>query len=191
METKKEIRKRILMLRDALPPDKRLRSRTLLTERILGHQWYYLADAILLFVSFGSEIDTSLIMEDAFRSKKRVYVPKIMPSAEKGKERMEFYRILSRRELAEGYRGIMEPAKPQDRERFLYSEEQTDKTLMLMPGVAFDPVRNRLGYGGGFYDRYLEDKPRLRTIAIGFDCQMVSAIEGEKTDIKPMQVICL
>jgi 5-formyltetrahydrofolate cyclo-ligase len=62
---------------------------------------------------------------------------------------------------------------------------------MIMPGVAFDPERNRIGYGKGFYDRYLQDKPALRTIAIGYDCQMVAEIQTEETDVKPMQVICL
>lgn len=62
---------------------------------------------------------------------------------------------------------------------------------MIMPGVAFDVRRNRIGYGKGFYDRYLADKEGLHTIAIGFDCQMVPEIEAGEKDIKPMQVICL
>jgi len=62
---------------------------------------------------------------------------------------------------------------------------------MLMPGVAFDGMRNRIGYGKGFYDRYLFDKPalQLRTIAIGFKCQKVEAIPANDNDIKPYQVI--
>ena len=60
-----------------------------------------------------------------------------------------------------------------------------------MPGVAFDKQRNRIGYGKGFYDRYLADKEKLqlRTIAIGFQCQLVEAALSDRNDIKPYQVI--
>ena len=63
---------------------------------------------------------------------------------------------------------------------------------MIMPGVAFDAGRNRIGYGKGFYDKYLQDKEalQLRTIAIGFGCQMIDAIPAEENDIRPCQVIC-
>lgn len=184
METKREIRKRVLARRDALTPAERMRSEVLLTDRILGHQWYYGAEEVLLFVSYGSEISTRKIMEDAFRQGKKVYVPKVMG------ENMEFYRILSEAELIKGYKGISEP-EADEAKRFIYEEKRAEKALMIMPGAAFDRVRNRIGYGKGFYDRYLSDKDSLHTIAIGFDCQMVSVIESDKNDVRPMQVICL
>ncbi len=64
---------------------------------------------------------------------------------------------------------------------------------MLMPGVAFDKYRNRIGYGKGFYDKYLQDKKELsiRTIAIGHQCQMVEEIPVMDNDIKPGQIICV
>ncbi|MGN1148564.1 MAG: 5-formyltetrahydrofolate cyclo-ligase [Lachnospiraceae bacterium] len=185
METKKEIRKQALARRDALSYPQRLRSEVLVTERILGHQWYYKATELLLFISYGSEISTKEIMLDAFRCGKKVFVPKVEG------EQMEFYRIMPGEQLKEGYKGIPEPDGGPDREVFIYTEEKKDSVLMLMPGAAFDPVRNRIGYGKGFYDRYLADKKSLHTIAIGFDCQMVDRIETDITDIKPMQVICL
>ena len=184
METKSEIRKRVLACRDALTPAERIRSEVLLTDRILGHQWYYGAEEVLLFVSCGSEISTGEIMADAFRQGKKVYVPKVMG------ENLAFYRIRSEAELQKGYKGILEP-EAIEAERFVYKEEKADRVLMLMPGAAFDRVRNRIGYGKGFYDRYLSDKDSLHTIAIGFDCQMVSVIESDKNDVRPMQVICL
>lgn len=185
METKKEIRKRVLAKRDALTYPQRLRSEVLVTERILGHQWYYKATELLLFVSYGTEISTKEIMEDAFRCGKRVFVPKVEG------EKMEFYRVMPGEHLKEGYKGILEPDDGPGREVFVYTEEKKEKALMLMPGAAFDPFRNRIGYGKGFYDRYLVDKESLHTIAIGFDCQMVDRIDADITDIKPMQVICL
>lgn len=184
MESKKQIRKRILERRNALTPAERMRSEILVTERILGHQWYYKAGEILLFASCGSEISTRGIMEDAFMSGKKVYLPKVEG------ETMQFYNIAQNEPLTEGYGGILEPSGDAEK-RFCYDKSRRDTTLMLMPGAAFDPMRNRIGYGKGFYDRYLSDKPDLHTIAIGFDCQIVAQIENCATDIKPMQVICL
>ncbi len=64
---------------------------------------------------------------------------------------------------------------------------------MLMPGAAFDRHRNRLGYGKGFYDRFLADKPLLqqRTIGVGFWCQMRAELPSSPLDVRPCQVICV
>ena len=64
---------------------------------------------------------------------------------------------------------------------------------MLMPGAAFDRYRNRLGYGKGFYDRFLADKPLLlqRTIGVGFRCQMRAELPSSPLDVRPCQVICV
>ena len=158
-EQKKQIRRKALACRNALTEPERERGKLLITERILGHQWYYLQDG------------------------KSVYVPKV----EDGK--MEFYRMFSLSELKNGYKKIPEPAG--DTDRYLFEPEHADKTLLLMPGSAFDPLGNRMGYGGGFYDRYLADKEnlRLRSIGIGFHCQQVEQVPVEVTDVKPYQVI--
>ena len=153
-EQKKQIRRKALACRNALTEPERERGKLLITERILGHQWYYLSDTILGFVSYGSEICTTEILESALQDGKSVYVPKV----EDGK--MEFYRMFSLSELKNGYKKIPEPAG--DTDRYLFEPEHADKTLLLMPGSAFDPLGNRMGYGGGFYDRYLADKENLR-----------------------------
>lgn len=183
---KRAVRKAALAARDALDEAARERAALAMTERIAGHRWFYPARDFLCFVSFGSEIDTGEIIKEAFRQKKRVYVPKVIP----GDNRMEFYRIESRGQLSPGYRRIFEPEG--NTERYLYTPERAERTLMLMPGAAFDRFRNRLGYGKGFYDRYLADKEalQLRTIAVGFQCQMAEEVPAESTDIRPCQVMC-
>lgn len=188
---KKAIRKAALAAREALDGSERKKGALLLTERILGHQWFYGAEEILCFVSYGSEIDTGEIITEALRLGKRVYVPKVLQGDDKTPQYMDFFRIEDMSQLKTGYRGIMEPSG--DSERYVYTSKRAGRTLMLMPGAAFDSFRNRLGYGGGFYDRYLADKEalKLRTIAVGFKCQMVEAIPAESTDIKPCQVICV
>ena len=182
-DRKRQLRKEVLKRRDELTEEERKAAALKLADRIIGHQWFYRSDCLLIFASYGSEIDTSEIISEALRTGKRVYLPRV-----EGLE-MQFYRIYSLEELTEGYRGIPEPDGTS--ERYLYSENEADHTLMIMPGVAFDPYRHRIGYGKGFYDRFLEGKEALslRTIAVGFWCQMVEEIPQEEKDIRPYQVI--
>ena len=188
-KSKREIRKEILELRDGLSQTKRERGNILLTERILGHQWFYQGDVLLCFVSFGSEIDTEGIMQEAFRKGKRVYVPKIIQGAQNSE--MRFFRIMSLEELEKGFKGIREPSGAS--EEYSYKAESTHKELMLMPGVAFDRCGGRIGYGGGYYDRFLQEKTRLQehTIGVGYSCQLVDKLPMTEYDIRPYQVICV
>lgn len=218
-DRKKAVRRAALAARDALGEEERKAGSLLLTERILGHQWFYRAEDFLCFVSYGSEIDTREILSEALRRGKRVYVPMVLaeagerwedgggqrpgkdagqpgkdagqPGKDVGQAGMEFFRIDSLNQLRKGYKGILEPSGAS--EKYVCTPERAERTLMLMPGAAFDCFRNRLGYGGGFYDRYLADREVLqqRTIAVGFKCQMVEEIPEESTDIRPCQIICV
>lgn len=185
---KREIRKSALRERDSLSPEARKKGGILLTERILGHQWYYRAEYLLCYVSYGSEISTMDILTEALKAGKKVYVPKVLKDKE---PEMAFFKIESLENLAPGYKGIPEP--PGDTERYTYTPDRADRTLLLMPGVAFDPFRNRLGYGKGFYDRYLADNTALQTctIAVGYRCQLLDQLPVGHTDIKPCQIICV
>ena len=182
---KQEIRTRVLALRNGLSAEERKRSEILITERILGHQWYYLAKTILLYKSAGSELSTDLLLAESVKSGKAVYLPKVTDPTG---ALMTFYRYEGEHSLCRGYGGILEPT---GEDIFSYEKQSAETALMLMPGVAFDLCKNRLGYGRGFYDRYLADKPLLPTIAIGYACQMVDRIPSEDSDVQPMQVICL
>lgn len=188
-EVRRAIRRQALYARDHLSPEERRRGSLLMTERILGHQWFYKSDIILCFVSYSSEIDTHELIKEALRLGKKVYVPKVTMASEKAE--MHFYRLTGMSELSAGYKGIPEPTGLS--EEYIYRAAEAEQTLLLMPGAAFDGYRNRLGYGKGFYDSFLEDKSalQLRTIAVGFQCQMVEKIPEREGDIKPYQVICL
>lgn len=185
IEFRRSLRRDILFKRDSLTEEQQRRAAFLITERILGHQWFYGSDILLGFVNFGSEISTDAILQEALRKGKAVYVPRV-----EGKE-MIFRRIYSFAELEAGYRGIREPGE--DAPEFTYDAALTDRILMLMPGVAFDGARNRMGYGGGYYDRYLAKKEALtlRTIGIGHGCQLIDSVPVQDWDIKPYQVICV
>lgn len=190
-EEKKEIRKQILKLREALSPEERRRASILLTERILGHQWFYGSDTLLAFAGYGSEIDTGEIIDEALRKGKKVYLPRVTGDLQGEPPEMEFFRIASRSELQPGYRGIPEPSS--EGERYVYRAGETSRVLMLIPGTAFDAYKNRMGYGKGFYDRYLQDKEdlRLRTVGAGFRCQLVEKLPCGENDVPLCQVICV
>jgi 5-formyltetrahydrofolate cyclo-ligase len=182
---KQRLRKEVLTLRDRMSPQMRERASVAVTDRILGHQWFYMAKKILCFVSFGSEIDTRGIIEEALRCGKEVYVPKVLSS-----ESLAFYRLLEWDALVPGYHQIPEPKG--DTTLYEYDPQEED-ILLLMPGVAFDQQRRRIGYGKGCYDRFLANKETLQqhSIAIGFACQMVEHVEEGEWDIRPYQVITM
>jgi len=178
---KVRIRKEVIKLRDALSEAERRKGSLLMTERILSHQWYYKADTLLCFSSFGSEIDTSQLIDEALRTGKSVYLPKVQDNA------LVFLRIHDRGELHPGYKGIMEPDSASDQ----YCYERETDTLMVMPGAVFDERGYRMGYGGGFYDRFLADKEvlQMHTIAVGFLCQKAEQVPADQYDIKPGQIM--
>ena len=107
-----------------------------------------------------------------------VYVPKVL-----GKGIMEFYRIKSFDDLIEGFKGIIEPDESKC-EKYNWIEE----SIIICPGVVFDKKGNRIGFGGGYYDRYLE-KNKLFAIGLAHDIQVIDEIkEIKETDI-PMNVL--
>lgn len=184
MMSKKEIRKEILRARDGLSEEERKRGAFLITERLLGHQWYYGSHKILAYAAFGSELNLDMLIEESIKNGKEVYLPRI-----EGAE-MYFYPVKDLDELVSGYKGIREPELNASL-RYQYDEEEAESTLLIMPGVAFDIYRNRLGYGKGFYDRFLADKPvlQLRSIAVAHKVQMLEEIPHEERDIRPYQVL--
>lgn len=186
-QEKKRLRKEILKKRKEMAEKEREMENLLLTERILGHQWFYRCQDFLCFVSYGTEVETRPLIREALGTGKRVFVPKVEKPTDKPV--MEFYRITSLEELKTGYHGIEEPSG--ESEAYRYTEETAEKALLLMPGVAFDAYGNRLGYGGGFYDAYLADKPglQIKSVGICYRCQRVGELPVEETDRKPYQVI--
>lgn len=188
MQRRKELRRLALKARDALSLAERRKGSVLMTERLLGHQWFYRSTIFLGFASYGSEIDTHELIKEAIRMGKQVFLPKVTGVSQES--RICFYQITDFSQLSAGYMGIPEPAG--NTAEYMYHPEEAERTLMVMPGVAFDGFRNRLGYGGGFYDGFLAGKEelQLRTIAVGFQCQMVEEIPVREGDIKPCQVIC-
>ena len=176
MEEKKEIRKKIFKARkehtDAWIRENSLR----ITEALTQLPEYRNAERIMAYADYNHEVITRYIIEQAWKDGKEVAVPKVF-----GKD-MVFYRLTDFSQLESGYFGIPEPKE--DGETVSWEE-----AMMVMPGVAFDMNCNRVGYGGGFYDKYLEKHPDLHTIAVAFELQMYRELPFEEHDIKPEKVI--
>ncbi|MGN0346401.1 MAG: 5-formyltetrahydrofolate cyclo-ligase [Lachnospiraceae bacterium] len=177
MYTKKEIRKLLLERRDSMEKDEKREKSAMVCRKLLETKAYKEASAVLCFVSYASEVDTFSFLQECLKNGKLVYVPKVV-----GTE-MHFYQMNSLADLGNGYKGIPEPVH--ENNEFVVGEH-TD-ALLIMPGVAFDMCGNRVGYGKGFYDRFLSKGFRGIKIAICFDFQILGkdTFPVEETDIKP------
>ena len=147
-----------------------------LAEEFFGTEEYRQAGSLYAYMSFNQEVRTRPIIERAWADSKRVAVPKVV-----GGE-LRFIWIAGFDALSESGYGILEPANDGP-----IADDET--ALVLMPGLAFDPQGHRLGYGGGYYDRYLEAHPLHATVALCYDFQFVEEIEAEEHDVKVGRVI--
>lgn len=144
------------------------------TEKILKYLYeakeFKEAHNIFTYVNYNQEVNTMLLIKECWKLGKNVFVPKVI-----GNE-MFFYRIHSLDDLESGAYGIPEPI-----ESCKASSKNTG--LMIMPGLAFDKEHHRIGYGGGFYDKYLEKFPEFYKIALCYDFQVFDKIITDKFDI--------
>jgi 5-formyltetrahydrofolate cyclo-ligase len=183
METKNEIRKRMLEVRNNLTQENIKAKSELIVQRLFQTPEYNEAHNILLYANFNNEVATGKIFEDAIKRGKRVYYPK----SDALTNTMDFYRILMMTQLQKGYMGIMEPRGIDISTR--YRLNTNEDTLIIVPGVAFDIEGYRLGYGKGFYDKYMADKRQMSTIALAFSEQIVDAIPHDTHDIKMDKIV--
>lgn len=150
----------------------------LIFDKVVKAPWFTKAHTIYCYVSYNQEVMTQPFIARALQEGKTVAVPKVL-----GKE-MEFFYLHSLSELAEGFQGIPEPTGG-DLADPVAAREEGKELLMILPGLAFDRQCNRVGYGGGFYDRYLAkyQKAEFTKIAVAFDFQVVEKLEMESCDL--------
>jgi len=176
LEKKEDIRRRILKFRREQPEEERKRRTDRIAETVMACRWFLNARDIYCYIDFDGEVGTRKIIEEAWRLRKNVWVPRIS-----GME-MDFYNIMSFDGLEKNTFGILEPHKECPHKTECLPEEM--KGLVIVPGVAFDEKRNRIGYGKGYYDRYLAAHPKLHTVAVAFELQIVERIEAEEQDVR-------
>lgn len=185
---KTEIRSEIIKLRKEMTPEEVAEYSSRICSSIMELLQYQEADIILAYMAVNNEVNLSELIKKAKKAGKKVYIPKVI-----NKKEMRFY--LHNGRFTKGSFGISEPSNVKD--MAMYDPElehmldSNRRTLAIIPGVAYDINRNRIGYGGGYYDRFLEsvkDYP-VDTVAVGYDIQIVDNIQAESTDIKPDLII--
>lgn len=185
---KKQLRKEYICLRDALLVDERLGKSHEIMESVVSSYDFQKAGNVLVYAAYGSEVVTKGIIEYALWLRKRVYCPKVL-----SEEEMDFYEIFSYQDLKPGYHGIPEP---EGRKATAY-ETGNGETLMLMPGVCFDERGHRIGYGKGYYDRYLSRTSGMIKMALAYEEQVKDSIPCDEQDIcydllvTELRTICL
>lgn len=167
---KKELRQKALAVRNTL--ENREEKSRRIAAHILKSVAYRNTERIFTFVSMGSEVETEEIIRQAWQDGKTVAVPK----TEKNRE-MQFYEIHSFAELSEGRFGVREP-----KGGAVCIPEKGD--LLLVPGLLFDEKKNRLGYGGGYYDTYFAKHREGKKIGLAFAAQRsAERLPAEETDV--------
>jgi 5-formyltetrahydrofolate cyclo-ligase len=141
-----------------------------LAELFYETDYYKDASVIYGYLPYNQEVRTTAILAQALRDGKRVAVPKVYGDT------MRFIYLDDLSKVETGYSGIPEPVEDGP-------VAENENALVLMPGLAFDKNGNRMGYGGGFYDKFLAEEPNHPTVALCYGFQMVDTIPSEEYDI--------
>ena len=176
MMDKKELRSMIRQRKRAMTETEILEKSRLLMELFCASDAYRDADAIYGYLPYNQEVRTTPMLQKALDDGKRVAVPKIFG------DEMKFIWLEDLDRVAPGYSKIPEPLEDGP-------IADDPSALVLMPGMAFDPQGHRIGYGGGFYDRFLEQEPEHPTLALCYDFQMLPHLDTEQHDIPVDTVI--
>lgn len=173
---KKALRKRIREQKRAMTLEQIEMASRKLVEQFLALEAYRKAKTLYGYLPYNQEVRTVPILEQALADGKRVAVPKIYD------DEMRFIYLTDLSQVETGYAGIPEPIADGP-----IADDPT--ALVLMPGLAFDREGHRIGYGGGFYDKFLSAEPGHPTVALCYAFQMVEYLPTEEFDISVDSVL--
>ena len=185
-EEKRRIRRDILSVRNAQPPMLRKQKSDKILQTIYSIEEYKNAKVILAYADYQSEVMTSHLIEKALFDGKEVFCPKVSGSD------MDFYHIRSLEDLEEGYKGIREPVPGENlwdrkNDHIAHTADKTGRLLVIVPGVAFDKDCHRIGYGKGFYDKFMtrlsENELDFYAVGLGYECQIIPEVPCDKHDV--------
>ncbi|MBS6516796.1 MAG: 5-formyltetrahydrofolate cyclo-ligase [Clostridium sp.] len=174
-ETKDRIRNKMRKLRRETSEKERLYWEQKLAEQILSLGSWEPGSCVYCYISVQSEAGTSVLIQELWDRNVAVAVPRVQ-----GKD-MDFYYITKKEDLEPGAMGIPEPVKS-------CRKAKKPDAPVLVPGVAFGQDFSRLGYGGGYYDRFFEREPEHLKIGICYEFQLEQELPSEPFDVK-MDVI--
>ncbi len=167
---KKLLRKEIREKKRAMTEEQIVTASEKLGELFAASDAYKNASSIYGYLPYNQEVRTVPMLQQALRDGKRVAVPKCYG------DEMRFIWMTDLSKVEKGYAGIPEPVEDGP-----VAEDET--ALVLMPGLAFDPQGHRIGYGGGFYDKFLAQEPSHPTLALCYAFQLLPELETEEFDI--------
>lgn len=167
--TKRELRAEVREKRARLSAADKAAMDESILKAILNLEVIQKASCVYCYVALPGEVETRGMIEAMWKSGIRVAAPKIS-----GKE-MEFYEITSWDQLETGYRGIAEPGTGCPR-------ADAADAVILVPGAAFDSEGRRVGYGGGYFDKFLAREPGHLTVAVAYDFQIFPEVPEEEHD---------
>lgn len=177
---KKSIRKNIISKRDSLEYEEKKQFDKRIKDILKASNFYKEAKNIFIYVGFGSEINTADYINEFLKEGKKIFVPRI----DIGKKVMDAVSINSLQELKANKFGILEP----DKDNEVIDKNELD--LIIVPGVAFDCNGGRVGYGGGYYDKYMKDiDGDICRVAICYNFQLLEYLPIEDHDIKVHKII--
>ncbi|MCQ8233770.1 5-formyltetrahydrofolate cyclo-ligase [Pectobacterium carotovorum] len=183
--SRQQIRQAVRQQRRLLTSAQQLRFAQQASERVMAHPKIIRADSVAVFLSFDGELDTSPLIQQLWQQEKRVYLPVLHPFRA---GYLLFLRYAPDTELVRNRLKIMEPRLDV---RQVLPLPQLD--VLLTPLVAFDHQGQRLGMGGGFYDRTLQYRNYTSRgpypIGLAHDCQQVDALPVESWDIPLPEII--
>ncbi|WP_051305880.1 5-formyltetrahydrofolate cyclo-ligase [Desulfogranum mediterraneum] len=182
-EQRQQLRQGITARRDGLSPALRRRKSEAIGRSLLALSSWQAAQYICIYVHFRSEVETGILLDQALNQGKIVTVPYTLAA----QHRIVPVRITDpERDLVPGFQGIPEPVPA------LVEQAAIDPgviELVVVPGLVFDCQGGRLGYGGGFYDRFLaREAPQARRLGLAFGLQLVSRLPLAVHDI-PMDLV--
>ncbi len=177
---KKELRKQTLARRLKLTAAERSEKSRTITQRTKSLAAYGQARTVMLYLDFRGEVETTGLVQDALSSGKRIAVPVCNP--DRTITPKEIHNL--EQDLQIGTWGIREPRPDQ-----CQPVDPLEIDLVLVPGVAFDSKGNRLGYGAGYYDRFvLRLRPETPLVALAFEAQILPEIQPDPHD-RPMHMV--
>lgn len=178
---KEDLRKEILKARNKLKKEEILKKSQTIEKRLFSLDEFKEAKVVMFYISFGSEVNTHFMVEDSLKIGKKVAVP----FCETESQKLGASFITSFREdLEAGAYGILEPKKMKRAETPLSQIE-----LILIPGLVFDLRGHRLGYGQGYYDKFLKEIPWVTVVGLAYELQIVERLPRFPHDIAVSKII--
>ena len=191
MISKEKVRKKAVETRDSIDEESRQQKSEEISKKILEADWFKEADIVLSYHAFRSEVEVDALNRAVLTQGKKLYLPKTYVK----EKQIRFFEITDLSKLKRGYQKIWEPTGEEPEFSFETVKEEQKKVLMIMPGTAYDARGFRMGYGGGYYDRYLNAHEAewkmidFMTVFAAFSEQKMILIPGERCDVKPDVIV--